>query len=105
LQQDERAQVARALIQVDLRSDLTAVIQELYAQAPVDVITDDNIMAEIKKLILVSHSSPSFHAFNLDSQSSDLISQVPRCDEASRRLVYDCQKSRLAIARGYPPDL
>ncbi|MEH2461865.1 hypothetical protein [Nostoc sp.] len=48
LQPDERAQVARALVLVDLRSDLTALIQELYAQPPVDDITDDNIMAEIK---------------------------------------------------------
>ncbi len=48
LQPDERAQVARALIIVDLRSDLTAFIQELYAHPPVDDITDDNIMAEIK---------------------------------------------------------
>jgi hypothetical protein len=48
LQPDERAQVARALIQVDLHSDLTALIQELYAQPSVDDITDDNILAEIK---------------------------------------------------------
>lgn len=48
LQPDERAQVARALIQADLRSDLTALIQELYAEPPIDEITDDDIMAEIK---------------------------------------------------------
>ncbi|MCC5656020.1 hypothetical protein LC608_03270 [Nostoc sp. XA010] len=48
LQPEERAEVARALILVDLRSDLRALIQELYAQPPVDEITDDNIMAEIK---------------------------------------------------------
>jgi hypothetical protein len=48
LQPDERAQVARALIQVDLRSDLKALIQELYAQPPADDITDNDIMAEIK---------------------------------------------------------
>jgi hypothetical protein len=48
LQPDERAKVARALIQLDLRSDLTALIQELYAEPPVDDITDDDIMAEIK---------------------------------------------------------
>jgi hypothetical protein len=44
---DERAQVATALVQVGLRSDLTALIHELYAQPPVEDITDD-IMAEIK---------------------------------------------------------
>ncbi|AKG24584.1 hypothetical protein IJ00_11245 [Calothrix sp. 336/3] len=48
LQPDERAQVARALIQLDLRADLVALIQELYAEPPVDEITDDDIMAEIK---------------------------------------------------------
>lgn len=48
LQPDERAQVARALIQVDLRSDLKALIQELYAQLPADDITDNDIMVEIK---------------------------------------------------------
>ncbi|MEH2381773.1 MAG: hypothetical protein V7K27_23275 [Nostoc sp.] len=48
LQPDERVQVARALVQAGLRSDLTALIQEFYAQPPVDDITDDRIMAEIK---------------------------------------------------------
>jgi hypothetical protein len=48
LQPDERAQLASALIQAGLRSDLTALIQELYAQPPGDDITDDDIMAEIK---------------------------------------------------------
>mgnify|MGYP003336217478 CR=1 FL=1 len=48
LQPDERAQIARALIQEDLRSDLTALLEELYSQLPVDDITDDDIMAEIK---------------------------------------------------------
>jgi hypothetical protein len=73
LQPDERAQVARALnqryeptgqapagispqgagnepkeIQTDLRSDLTALIQELQAQPPANEITDDDIRAEIK---------------------------------------------------------
>ncbi len=48
LQSDERAQVARALVQAGLRSDLTALIQELYAQPAADDITDDDIMAEIK---------------------------------------------------------
>lgn len=48
LQPDERAQVARALIQLDLRADLATLIQELYAEPPVDEITDNDIMAEIK---------------------------------------------------------
>ena len=48
LQPEERAQVARALIQEELRSDLTALLQELYTQLPLDDITDDDIMAEIK---------------------------------------------------------
>ncbi|ELS02876.1 hypothetical protein Xen7305DRAFT_00025940 [Xenococcus sp. PCC 7305] len=45
---EERAQVARALVQVDLRSDLAALIKEMYAQPPVDDITEDDIIAEIK---------------------------------------------------------
>ncbi|NEU78109.1 hypothetical protein [Nostoc sp. UIC 10630] len=57
LQLDERAQVARALLLVDLRSDLTALIQELYAQPPVDDITDDNIMAEIKAVRQQAHQT------------------------------------------------
>jgi hypothetical protein len=48
LQPDERTQVAAALVQMGLRSDLTALIHELYAQPPVEDITDDEIMAEIK---------------------------------------------------------
>jgi ABC-type phosphate/phosphonate transport system substrate-binding protein len=48
LQPDERAQVAQALIQADLRSDLTALIQELYAAPPVSEITDDDIESEVK---------------------------------------------------------
>ncbi|NDJ17360.1 hypothetical protein GS601_08660 [Myxacorys almedinensis A] len=43
LQPDEQAQVARALVQAGLRSDLTALIQEFYNQSP-----DDDIRAEIK---------------------------------------------------------
>ena len=57
LQSDERAQVARALVQVDLRSDLMALIQELYAQPPIDDITDDNIIAEIKAVRQQSHQA------------------------------------------------
>lgn len=48
LQPDEREQLARALVQAGLRSDLAALIQELYAQPPVDDITDSDIMAEIQ---------------------------------------------------------
>jgi hypothetical protein len=48
LQPEEQSQVATALVQVGLRSDLSALIHELYAQPPVEDITDDDIMAEIK---------------------------------------------------------
>jgi hypothetical protein len=48
LQPNERAQVAEALIQADLRSDLTALIQELYAKPAIDDIADDDIKTEIK---------------------------------------------------------
>lgn len=45
---DERTQVATALVQMGLRSDLTALIHELCAQPAVEDITDDDIVAEIK---------------------------------------------------------
>ena len=48
LQPDEGAQLAKVLVRAGLHSDLTTLIQELYAQPPVDDITDDDIMAEIK---------------------------------------------------------
>jgi len=48
LQPDEQAAVAKALIQAELRSDLTALIQELYIQHSVEDITDDDILNEIK---------------------------------------------------------
>ena len=48
LQPEERMQVARALVQSELASDLSALIQELYASAPADDISDDEIMAEVQ---------------------------------------------------------
>jgi hypothetical protein len=48
LQPEERTQVARALIQSELSSDLTALIQELYAEPPMDDVSDEDIMAEIQ---------------------------------------------------------
>ncbi|MFM6159191.1 MAG: hypothetical protein ACKPE3_40475 [Sphaerospermopsis kisseleviana] len=48
LQPAERAIVAQELIKVDLAADLKALIQELYNQPPIDDITDNDIMAEIK---------------------------------------------------------
>ncbi|NJL49041.1 MAG: hypothetical protein HC929_18250 [Leptolyngbyaceae cyanobacterium SM2_5_2] len=48
LEPEERAQVASALIELNLRSDLATLLAELYAQPPADDVTDDDIMAEIK---------------------------------------------------------
>jgi hypothetical protein len=48
LSPQEREQIATALVQTGLRSDLTDLIQELYAQQPENDVTDDEIMAEIK---------------------------------------------------------
>jgi hypothetical protein len=50
LQPDERMQVARALVQSELTSDLAALIQELYANPPADDISDEEIMAEIRSV-------------------------------------------------------
>ncbi|TRU81170.1 MAG: hypothetical protein EWV76_21705 [Microcystis novacekii Mn_MB_F_20050700_S1] len=48
LQPSERTQVAKALIQTELQSDLKALIEELYSQPPIDDITDRDILEEIK---------------------------------------------------------
>jgi hypothetical protein len=48
LEPDGQAQVAKALLQVGLRSDLRALIQELYAQPAADDVLDDEILAEVK---------------------------------------------------------
>jgi hypothetical protein len=47
LSSQEWEQLAAALVQTGLRSDLTDLIQELYAQTPYDDVADDEIMAEI----------------------------------------------------------
>ncbi|OIP72200.1 MAG: hypothetical protein AUK48_11545 [Oscillatoriales cyanobacterium CG2_30_44_21] len=48
LQPSDRAQIAKALIQIELKSDLTKLLEELYSQPPIDEITDVEIMNEIK---------------------------------------------------------
>ena len=48
LQPEERMQVARALVQSELTSDLTALIQALYSESPADDVSDEDIMAEIR---------------------------------------------------------
>ncbi len=48
LQPSDRAQIAKALIQIELKSDLTKLLEELYSQPPIDEITDSEIMNEIK---------------------------------------------------------
>lgn len=48
LQPDERAQIAKVLVQEELQTDLTELIQELYSQPPVNDISDEDILAEVK---------------------------------------------------------
>jgi hypothetical protein len=48
LQPDERAQIAQVLVQEELQADLTGLIQELYSQPPVDEVSDEDILAEVK---------------------------------------------------------
>jgi hypothetical protein len=50
LQPEERMQVARALVESELTSDLTALIKELYADPPADDISDEEIMSEIRSV-------------------------------------------------------
>jgi hypothetical protein len=48
LEPGERAKIARALADTELDTELTQLITELYSQPPVDEITDDDILAEIR---------------------------------------------------------
>ena len=48
LQPEERTQVVKALIQAELSSELTTLIQELYSVPPADDVSDEEIMAEIR---------------------------------------------------------
>ncbi len=48
LQPGDRAQVAKALIDMELKSDLAKLLEELYSQPPIDEITDAEILNEIK---------------------------------------------------------
>lgn len=44
----DRAQVAKALIDIELKSDLANLLEELYSQPPIDEITDVEVLNEIK---------------------------------------------------------
>jgi len=48
LPKSDRQQIAKALIEVELQSDLTALIEELYNLPPIEEITDADIIQEIK---------------------------------------------------------
>jgi MoxR-like ATPase len=48
LPKNDREQVVKALIEVELQSDLTALIKELYSETPIEEITDLDIIKEIK---------------------------------------------------------
>lgn len=50
LQPEERMQVAKALVQSELASDLTDLIQSLYDEPPADDISDEDIMAEVQSV-------------------------------------------------------
>ncbi|MFM7577772.1 MAG: hypothetical protein ACKO5Q_12635, partial [Microcystaceae cyanobacterium] len=48
LNQSDRTEIAKALLQTELQSDLTKLRTELYSQPPIKDITDAEIMNEIK---------------------------------------------------------
>ena len=48
LQPSDRTKIAKALIEVELQSDLKALIKELYNQDPVDEVADNDIMQEVQ---------------------------------------------------------
>lgn len=47
---DKIYRYAKLLLKFDLAADLTALTQKLYSQPPINDITDDDIMAEIKAM-------------------------------------------------------
>jgi hypothetical protein len=48
LEPEERAKIVRALAYTELDTELTQLILELYNQPPVNEISDDDILAEIR---------------------------------------------------------
>jgi hypothetical protein len=48
LEPEERAKIVRALADTELDTELTQLITELYSQPPVNEISDDDILAEIR---------------------------------------------------------
>lgn len=52
LQPGDRVQVAKALIEIELKSDLANLLEELYGQPPIDEITDAEILKEVKSIRL-----------------------------------------------------
>lgn len=56
LNQSDRTEIAKALLQTELQSDLTQLLNELYNQDPIDDITDDEIMNEIKTVRQQNHN-------------------------------------------------
>ena len=48
LQPNEREQLAQALVDSSLSSELSALIQKLYARSPANDVSDDEIMMEIR---------------------------------------------------------
>ena len=48
LEPRERAKFAKALAEAELDAELTQLITELYSQPPVNDISDDDILAEVR---------------------------------------------------------
>lgn len=43
----ERVQVAQALLETELKTDLKSLLQEFYAQPPIEDVSDADILAEV----------------------------------------------------------
>jgi hypothetical protein len=61
LQADERALVAQALLQADLRSDLGELTEALSAQPAIENTTDDDLLANVQS-IQPTQDSPAKHS-------------------------------------------
>jgi hypothetical protein len=48
LEPDDRAKLARVLVNTELDTELTELITELYSQPPADDISDEDILAEVR---------------------------------------------------------
>ncbi|WP_228021950.1 hypothetical protein [Vasconcelosia minhoensis] len=78
LQPEEQNQVAQALVQLNLNSDLEALIRELYAQPPADDVTDNNIMNEVRAVRQKTQKAGAIVSGDCDLRDDDELRAAMR---------------------------